>query len=333
MTSSLSRRAWACAASGALVLAACGGDDSSSDTTTGATEPAVTEPAVTEPAVTEPAVTEPPATEPPATEPPATEPPETEPPATEPPATEPPAEPLQIMVTNDDGVDALGIDAIVQGLLTLENVVVTVVAPLENASGSGGSTTDGELVASETETASGYPAIAIDGFPADTVVWAVEQGGLGFVPDLVVSGVNEGQNIGPLVDISGTVGAARAAAQRNIPAIAVSAGLTVNGVPENYPAAVEAALTWLRDNVADVAGHAEGDPVDVVISINAPTCITGGEVRGSLEVPLTMDIGDVDIVSDVDCNSTKPAEDIANDVDAFVNGFVAVAETPIAPPG
>jgi 5'-nucleotidase len=237
------------------------------------------------------------------------------------------------MVTNDDGVKAEGMDAIVQGLLTLENVVVTVIAPAENASGSGGRTTDGPLTFEDTTTLSGYPAIAVNGFPADTVIWAVDQGNLKVVPDLVVSGVNEGQNIGPLVDLSGTVGAARAAAQRNIPAIAVSAGLTVNDVPENYPAAVEAALTWLRDNVADVAGHVEGDPVDFVISINTPTCITGGEVRGLLEVPLTMDIGDLDIVSGVDCNSTKPAEDIANDVDAFVNGFVAVAETPIAPAG
>jgi 5'-nucleotidase len=230
-------------------------------------------------------------------------------------------------------VKAEGMDAIVQGLLTLENVVVTVIAPAENASGSGGRTTDGPLTFEDTTTLSGYPAIAVNGFPADTIVWAIDQGNLDVVPDLVVSGVNEGQNIGPLVDVSGTVGAARAAAQRNIPAIAVSAGLTVNDVPENYPAAVEAALSWLRDNVAAVADHAEGDPVEFVVSINTPTCITGGEVRGSIEVPLTMDLGDVDIVSGVDCNSTKAPEDITDDVDAFVNGFVAVAETPIAPAG
>ena len=72
------------------------------------------------------------------------------PPATEAtPTTESPVV-LRILVTNDDGVGADGIDAIVQGLLTLENVEVTVVAPLENQSGTGGQTTAGELVVTDT---------------------------------------------------------------------------------------------------------------------------------------------------------------------------------------
>ena len=124
---------------------------------------------------------------------------ETEAPATDAPVTEAPTttaapEPLQILVTNDDGIGADGIDAIVQALLQLDNVVVTVVAPLENQSGSGGKTTDGALTVTDAMTKSGYAAKAVAGFPADTIVWAIDQGGIDFVPDLVVSGINNGQN-------------------------------------------------------------------------------------------------------------------------------------------
>ena len=59
------------------------------------------------------------------------------------------------------------------------------------------------------QTASGYEARAVEGFPADTIRVAFDE--LGLTPDLVVSGINEGQNLGPVVDLSGTVGAARAA--------------------------------------------------------------------------------------------------------------------------
>src|ERR1700722_17982211 len=71
---------------------------------------------------------------------------------------------LTIMVTNDDGVDAPGINAVVQGLRTLPNTQVTVVAPLTNQSGTGGKTTPssaGALVTSKATTASGYPSTAV----------------------------------------------------------------------------------------------------------------------------------------------------------------------------
>ena len=87
---------------------------------------------------------------------------------------------------------------------------VTVVAPATNQSGTGGQTTPGPLTVTDATTASGYPAKAVAGFPADTVIWALDQGGVTQKPDLVVSGINFGQNLGPAVAISGTVGAAEA---------------------------------------------------------------------------------------------------------------------------
>ena len=123
-----------------------------------------------------------------------TEAPVTEAPATDAPTTTEVAEPLQILVTNDDGIGGDGIDVIVQALLQIDNVVVTVVAPLENQSGTGGKTTEGPLTVTDATTKSGYAAKAVAGFPADTIVWAIDQNGIDFVPDLVVSGINNGQN-------------------------------------------------------------------------------------------------------------------------------------------
>src|SRR5690606_18860910 len=129
------------------------------------------------------------------------------------------AETLDILVSNDDGFDAEGIDAVVEALIALPDTNVTVVAPAENQSGSGGNTTPGELTATEEETLSGYPVTAVQGFPADAVNYGLENV-VEEPPDLVVTGLNEGQNMGPIIDASGTVGAARAAVAQGIPALA-----------------------------------------------------------------------------------------------------------------
>ena len=100
---------------------------------------------------------------------------------------------LRIIVTNDDGFSAPGINAVVQGLRTLPLTSVTVVAPLTNESGTGGQTTpssSGPLVTSAAQTQSGYPATAVHGYPADTVIWAVKDHGLSFKTGLVVSGID-----------------------------------------------------------------------------------------------------------------------------------------------
>ena len=84
--------------------------------------------------------------------------------------------PLRVLVSNDDGVRAPGIDALVKALRKLPKVTVTVVAPAANQSGTGGKTTPGALTATRTTTKSGYPAIAVKGFPADSVNYALQQG-------------------------------------------------------------------------------------------------------------------------------------------------------------
>jgi 5'-nucleotidase len=227
-------------------------------------------------------------------------------------------EPLRILVTNDDGVDAPGIDLLVEGLRSLPDVEITVVAPAENQSGSGGSISDGPLSASDAETASGFPATSVDGYPADSIVWALDDGGVAVRPHVVTSGINWGQNIGPSTEISGTVGAARAAVARGIPALAVSQGFTED---PDYPAAVHRVLAWIEEHRDDLlSGAAEGPPV-LFENLNVPTCEIG-EVRGLREAPVAGDALDRDFRA-VDCEST--VDEFSDDVDAFLNGYAVLS--------
>ncbi|HEX7499692.1 MAG TPA: 5'/3'-nucleotidase SurE, partial [Polyangia bacterium] len=127
---------------------------------------------------------------------------------------------MRVLVTNDDGYSAAGIDALAEALWARPDIAVIVVAPSTNESGTGGDTTDGIVNATDALTGSGRPAKAVNGYPADCLKWAVDKQGVSERPDLVISGINLGENVGPSVDTSGTVGAARAAAARKIPALA-----------------------------------------------------------------------------------------------------------------
>src|SRR4029077_8516548 len=124
--------------------------------------------------------------------------------------------------SNDDGYNAAGIDAVVEALDALPSVHVTVVAPATNQSGAGGKTTPGGVTADPRHTLSGYAATAVNGFPADSVLYALNTMHLN--PDLLVSGINCSRNLGPLISVPGTVGAARVGGRASIPAVAVSQG-------------------------------------------------------------------------------------------------------------
>jgi len=120
----------------------------------------------------------------------------------------------EVLLTNDDGIDADGLAALYEELRAIGDV--TVVAPIENQSGVGRERSN--YVARE-EHPWGY---ALDGKPADCVAYGLR--GLDADFDLVVSGCNHGPNLGAYVlGRSGTVGAAMEAAFLGTPAVAVSA--------------------------------------------------------------------------------------------------------------
>lgn len=240
------------------------------------------------------------------------------------PAVEPDAQTLRILVSNDDGYAAPGIDAVVRALAALPDTEVVVVAPAENQSGSGSKTSEGDRAVSEVTTASGYPATAIVGFPADAVNWALD-GGMGELPALVVTGVNSGQNLGSVGNtLSGTIGAARAAAAKNIPALASSTALSDAA---DYDLAASYVVTWVQAHRQDLlAGKLTGNEL-VLESLNVPVCASG-ELREQVEVP--MSASQEGAIADQDCTSTL--QNPLDDITAFNNGFVTLSEVTVQVP-
>jgi 5'-nucleotidase len=225
------------------------------------------------------------------------------------------AEPLRVLVTNDDGVAAPGIDALVEGLRALPDTSVTVVAPATNQSGKGSAVTTGTLTARDAKTKSGFTAKAVVGTPADTIVWAIDDHGISQRPHVVLSGINQGQNLGTLVDVSGTVGAARAAAQRGIPALAASQGL---GDSPDYPSGVRAALTWLAAHRAELLARDTASKAPATVTnLNIPTC-PSGRPRAAVVVPTA---NNADAFGTVNCVAPYAAP--KTDIDAFEHGYVA----------
>jgi 5'-nucleotidase len=227
---------------------------------------------------------------------------------------------LTILVTNDDGIGAPGIDSLVNNLIALDNVEVVVVAPAENQSGSSDKTTEGDVVYENSATVSGYSGIAVFGFPADAVNVALDQ--LDIVPNLVVSGVNSGQNVGPFAPLSGTVGAAQTGARAGFPAVAASAGFDSSS---DFDAAAELVTAWIDDNRSALANNLAS--VDTATSFNVPDC-TSGNIRELVAVPRADSIPEGVNVFVTDC-SVEPDSAPISDVDAMIKGFAAQTQLPL----
>lgn len=120
---------------------------------------------------------------------------------------------MTVIVTNDDGIDAPGLQALVKAV----NGKGVIVAPQQHLSGCSHQVTTNSLIHIDRRSAT---AFAIDGTPADCVRIALSQ--LYQDVELVLSGINAGGNLGVDAYISGTVAAVREAAFYRIPGIAVS---------------------------------------------------------------------------------------------------------------
>jgi 5'-nucleotidase len=153
-----------------------------------------------------------------------------------------PPPPYRILIANDDGVNAPGIAAVAMILQAIGTPII--VAPADNQSGKGHSIVTTEpIFRTDLTLPNGLRAIGLTATPATTVNVAIRN----IVvpkPDLVVSGINRGYNLGFSAYLSGTVGAAREAAMHGIPAIAAS--LAEAATPRDLVFAAEEVLGAAR---------------------------------------------------------------------------------------
>ena len=174
---------------------------------------------------------------------------------------------MRILLTNDDGIDAPGIAALHRAIQGLGEVRVVAPADAQSAS-SHGITFHRPLMVREARPGPSMSGIAVEGRPADCVKLAArslwqEWYGKGARPDLVVSGMNAGANVGINVIYSGTVGAAVEGAFLGIPSIAVSLHLGTPG-KAHFDRAAEIA----RAAIDRILAH----PLDAhrVMNVNVP---------------------------------------------------------------
>lgn len=129
---------------------------------------------------------------------------------------------MKVLLTNDDGIHASGLHALRRALLAVPGVELAVIAPDSNRSATARSiTTRRPLWVEEFEFDDGTSGFATDGTPVDCVRFAA-LGLVEFVPELIVSGINHGANLGDDITYSGTVAAALEGVILGVPAIAVS---------------------------------------------------------------------------------------------------------------
>lgn len=147
--------------------------------------------------------------------------------------------PRSVLITNDDGLESEGLQALVRTFAP--QLKTYVVAPLENRSGSTNylsAFARRSMAVERRDLGDGVVAFAVDGYPADAVALALH-GLIEPRPDIVISGVNSGPNLAGAWNLSGTVGAAQIAAFFGVPAIAVS------GYSDSEPETLEAAARWI----------------------------------------------------------------------------------------
>jgi 5'-nucleotidase len=165
-----------------------------------------------------------------------------------------------ILITNDDGIDSDALPPLSEALGALGDV--DVIVPERNWSGASHSITlFRPLRVRATKLRNGHAAFMTDGSPTDCVRLAV----LGFLkhrPDIVVSGINRGANMGDDITYSGTVAAAMEGLLSNIPSIAISIG-AFGGDIDYGPSASFATL--LARNILE-----RGLAPDTLLNVNVP---------------------------------------------------------------
>jgi 5'-nucleotidase len=184
---------------------------------------------------------------------------------------------LNVLLTNDDGIEAEGLQTMRAALLGVQGVRLETIAPDGNRSAMARSiTTRRPLWVQETPFSDGTVGYASDGTPVDCVRLASLGLIDGFMPDLVVSGINHGANLGDDITYSGTVAAALEGVVLGIPAIAVSQQSRARALDFRYDGGfgfdiAAAFVARLVERIEDVPL-----PASTLLNVNVPAGAPSG---------------------------------------------------------
>ena len=233
---------------------------------------------------------------------------------------------MRILLTNDDGVHAPGFKVLERIARRLSDDI-WVVAPTEEQSGAGHSLT---LTTPIRLKQLGERRYCVAGTPTDSVMMAIAYVMKDQWPDLVLSGVNRGANLGEDVTYSGTVSAAMEAALAGIPAIALSQTYPREGMGDSVPFA--AAESWAERVLTPLIGAPMASRT--LVNVNFPA-VAPDDVKGVRIVRQGLrDYGRLRIVKRTDTRGydyfwfglgpTIETPGHATDLEAVADGYVAV---------
>lgn len=238
-------------------------------------------------------------------------------------------EPVHVLIGNDDGIDSPGLEAIAAAIAADPAYRVTVVAPAEQQSVSGhGLITRNEIKVLRHSEIAGSTAWSVDGTPATVARVALTALLADDPPDLVVSGINRGENDGLGAWTSGTVAVAREGAYAGIPAVAVSLQLDWSDPQPDFATAAKwgkIVIDAVRDN---------GLPPGVYLNVNVP--VDTEDIRGFQVARMGLDRSEEAryVLSRADSDGTrwylsrwKPPKEMAPGGDSYAlsRGWVTIA--------
>ncbi len=233
---------------------------------------------------------------------------------------------LTILLSNDDGYDAPGLKALADALAPIAQLIVA--APASEQSGTGHGITYREpIMVNRLRRDDDIPWFAITARPATCVQLGLEALVMN-KPDLVISGINRGENLGVVTFVSGTVGAAREAAFGGVAAVAVSMG--GNNI-DDY----KAAAAYMRRLVEQLQAQKMIHP-GLFLNVNIPPGAAQG-TKGTLITKLSLKVPRNDYEKRISprgqtyyWNTYQPVteDEEGTDVNAFKQGYVTI--TPLS---
>lgn len=161
-----------------------------------------------------------------------------------------------VMVTNDDSIDAVGLRALVQTLVSSNLCDVFVCAPSSEMSAVSNSVTWRHALKVKRVQIDGAIAFAVAGTPVDCTSLGISKALLPLIPDLVISGINMGSNCGYHIIYSGTVAGAREAFVNDVPAISISYDWVKGRSSfQDFTLAAEACLPIISSVLGEISKH------------------------------------------------------------------------------